>query len=92
MTQDTRISELTVGEFQDLIRRTLAEEREQKTSCEAYGLQGIADLFGVSLSQAKRIKASGVISKAVAQRGRTIIINKQKALDLWAKGTTGRSF
>lgn len=91
MTQDTRISELTVGEFQDLIRRTL-EEREHNMSCEAYGLQGIADLFGVSLSQAKRIKASGVISKAIAQRGRTIVINKQKALDLWAKGTTGRTF
>lgn len=51
------------------------------------GIGGLADLFKCSLSTAKRIKASGIINAAISQSGRTIIVDADKALDLYAKAT-----
>ncbi len=48
------------------------------------GLGGIADIFQVSLSTAKRIKASGRIDKAIIQRGRVILTDPDLALKLYA--------
>lgn len=48
----------------------------------AYGLQGLCDLLGCSLSTATRIKRSGVIDAAISQTGNTIIIDADLAIDL----------
>ena len=48
------------------------------------GIGGIADIFQVSLSTAKRIKASGRIDKAIIQRGRVILTDPELALRLYA--------
>ena len=51
------------------------------------GLEGIASIFGVSISTAKRIKASGIIDKAISQHGRVIVTDVDKALELYRRAT-----
>lgn len=48
----------------------------------AYGIAGICEIFGCSKPTAQRIKSSGVIDGAITQTGRTIVIDRQKALEL----------
>lgn len=49
----------------------------------AYGIDGLAEIFGCSKSTAKRIKAGGTINKAIAQQGRTIVIDVDLAIALF---------
>ena len=48
----------------------------------AYGIKGICEIFGCSKPTAQRMKKSGVLNDAIIQSGRTIVIDRQKALDL----------
>ena len=48
----------------------------------AYGIQGICEIFGCSKPTAQRIKREGIIDGAITQYGRTIIIDREKALEL----------
>ncbi|MEG0558933.1 MAG: DUF3853 family protein [Muribaculaceae bacterium] len=47
-----------------------------------YGLAGIAQLFGCSITTANRIKQSGKITPAITQIGNKIIVDAEKALML----------
>lgn len=92
---EQKISELTVGELLAILSSTtgtgaIISKRDAEQSRVVYGIKGLANLLGVSETQAKRIKASGILNGAIAQRGRTIITNADEALKLWAKGTSGR--
>lgn len=79
-TDDTKLSELTVGELRDLVRAVMTESVQTKRTVK--GLSGLADLLGVSQSTVKRYKA--LLSPAIAQRGRSIVVDADKALQLWA--------
>ena len=70
----SKISELTVEEF-------FALQQARKTY--AYGIKGIAKIFGVSRNTAGLIKSSGVIDKAIYQRGNIIVIDVERALELF---------
>ena len=48
-----------------------------------YGIDGLAEILGCSKSTAKRIKASGTLSKAIHQQGRTIVIDAPLAISLF---------
>lgn len=56
----------------------------------AYGIAGICEIFGCSKPTAQRIKSSGIIDGAITQTGRTIVIDRQKALDLVNAGNEKR--
>lgn len=47
-----------------------------------YGLDGLAKLLGTGRGKAQQIKNSGVLDDAITQNGRTIIIDKEKAIEL----------
>lgn len=47
-----------------------------------YGIDGLAKFLGTSRSTAQRIKRSGIIDDAIAQNGRTIVIDGDMALQL----------
>lgn len=47
-----------------------------------YGIKGIAQLFGCSISKANRLKKEGKISEAIYQDGRKIIVDADKAFEL----------
>ena len=90
MTPDTRIIDLTVAQLKEVIDRaveeSLARRRPQDTPPRlVYGIKGIAEIFGVSERQARYIKSSGVISRAIRQQGRTIVTDAALALQLFGK-------
>ena len=87
---DTRLSELTVGELLEALRAAGIGHAPEEPRHLAYGLKGLADLFNISLSQAKRLKASGMLDKAISQSGRTIIIDKAAAVELFRQATHAR--
>ena len=48
-----------------------------------YGINGLADLIGCSKTHASRLKSQGIFDEAIIQRGRKIIIDREKALELF---------
>lgn len=61
----------------------LASLQGQDTSRHlVYGIDGLAKFLGTSKSTAQRIKRSGIIDEAIAQQGRTIVIDGDKAIEL----------
>lgn len=80
---------LTIGEFTSLIA-TYSSKREEHIDEDlenkySYGLKGLADLLGCSKTTAWKIKESGKLGKAIKQEGRKIVIDNQKALELFGK-------
>ena len=81
----------SLDEFIEALRTglglSLLEEEEPHTDCSPqkhyiYGLKGLAQLLGCSLSTANRIKKSGVLNAAIVQNGKIIVIDADLALDL----------
>ena len=90
MTPDTRIIDLTVAQLKEVIDRaveeSLARRQPQDTQPRlVYGIKGIAELLGVSERQARYIKASGQINRAIRQQGRTIVTDADLALQLFGR-------
>lgn len=84
ITRDTRIIDLTVGEFEDYLSG-LGITREKSTPSRGkyvYGLTGIRELFHCSESTAVRLK-NGKIKDAVSQYGRKIVVDVDKAMKLF---------
>lgn len=77
---NTKISELTVGELRDLMRAVMTENVQQRHTVQ--GLQGLADLLGCSTSTVKRYYA--ILRPAIAKRGRTIVADADRVLSLWS--------
>ncbi|WP_372483444.1 DUF3853 family protein [Elizabethkingia anophelis] len=75
----TPLWQISVGEFLELQHKNKADKRYE------YGLKGIAKIFGCSVSHANRIKGSGIIDDAIIQNGNIIIIETEKALQLFGE-------
>lgn len=78
----------TLGEFTEaLVDRLLsivdgeAENKPDKKNL-VYGLAGLSELLGCSMSTAARIKKSGVLNPAIHQTGKIIVIDADYALEL----------
>lgn len=94
MTTDpnTRLIDLTVAQLAEIIDKAVEDslrrrqpQQENDTPRYVYGIKGIAALFGVSERQARYIKSSGAISKAIRQQGRTIVTDATLALQLFGR-------
>lgn len=73
----TPIWQLTVEEFLEVSKNINAEKKYE------YGLKGLAKILGCSVSKASEVKSSGILNKAIIQNGNIIIIDKEKALQLF---------
>jgi hypothetical protein len=83
----TRIIDLTVGQLMDLLSSAMVAKPEEPKTPErrfVYGIAGIAQLFNCSMTTANRIKASGRIDKAISQSGRIIVVDADRALELYS--------
>lgn len=84
---DTPLWQLTLGEFIECMKKQLPSPKEvvipKQEKYSIRGLKGLAKLLGVSYSQAWRIKNSNDFSQAYIQRGRVILFNKEKVLELF---------
>jgi len=75
----TPIWQLTVEEFLQVSKDVNSEKKYE------YGLKGLAKILGCSVSKASQIKSSGILDEAIIQNGNIIIIDKEKALQLFAR-------
>ncbi|WP_292008902.1 DUF3853 family protein [Chryseobacterium sp.] len=75
----TPLWKLTVEEFLEIIKSLNSENRHE------YGLKGLAKVLGCSVSKASEIKSSGMLDEAIIQKGKIIIIDKQKVLELFGR-------
>ncbi|MEN2435800.1 DUF3853 family protein [Weeksellaceae bacterium A-14] len=75
----TPICKLTVEEFLEISQNVKSENKYE------YGLKGLAKILGCSVSKASEIKSSGILNEAIIQKGNIIIIDKKRALELFAK-------
>lgn len=90
ITQDTRLIDLTVAQLAEVIDKAVEDSLSRRlpqdnTPRFVHGIKGIACIFGVSERQARYIKSSGVINKAIKQQGRTIVTDVNLALQLFGK-------
>lgn len=75
----TPIWQLTVEEFVEVSKNLNSEKKYE------YGLKGLAKILGCSVSKASEVKSSGILNKAIIQNGNIIIIDKEKAIELFGK-------
>lgn len=81
---DTRLADLSLGELLAALRtQTQPEPAQAAAPAREYGIEGIRRIFHCGKTQANRIKQSGVIDDAIIQVGKLIIIDTNKALELW---------
>lgn len=76
-----KLADLTVAEFANLINDVLTKEKQISQNDYVFGLYGLANLLGVSLPTAQRIKNTGAIDDAITYAGRKMVINKQMVFD-----------
>lgn len=78
ITPQTPLCNLTVEEFLEVTKNFTSDDKYE------YGLKGLAKILGCSISKASKIKSSGILDDAIIQKGNIIIIDKKKALELFA--------
>lgn len=83
ISNDTRLIDLTVGELKALIQSSMSRQKPEGEKKFVYGLQGLADLLHCTKRHASKIKSSGILDEAIKQRGRTIVIDSDLALELF---------
>ncbi|QHN64601.1 DUF3853 family protein [Bergeyella cardium] len=86
--RDTPIWQLTLGEFIHALKNAneppkTEQEPVRENKEYVHGISGLARLIGCSTSHAARLKGQGIFDEAIIQRGRKIIIDKEKALELF---------
>ncbi|WP_302296325.1 DUF3853 family protein [Bacteroides finegoldii] len=82
---DTPLFKLTVGELKALLQNSMLGQNIERQKKLVYGLQGLADLLHCTKRHASKIKSSGILNEAIKQRGRTIVIDSELALELFGK-------
>jgi len=86
----TLISSLTVGELKELLKTFQPEQSCEQTQADytekkyVYGLKGIRDTFNVSHATAQKYKDT-FLKEAIIQNGRKIIVDVEKALQLFSE-------
>lgn len=87
INNDTRLIDLTVGQLLSLINENTTPKKVTPSRKReyVYGIAGLMKIFNCSETTAHRIKSSGKINKAISQHGRTIVVDKELALELMKK-------
>lgn len=93
LSDSTPIAAMTIGELKTLMAEILENTKSQgtpsgntqnKTKRYVYGIKGIEELFGCSHATAQHYK-DNVISEAVTQNGRKIVVDVEKAMELFGR-------
>ena len=86
---ETPIIMISVGDLRKIIKDNLeVSDKKENVVVEkyVYGLKGIQKLFNVSHATAQMYKNT-ILKDAVSQQGRKIVVNVEKALSLFSKGS-----
>lgn len=90
MDNNTPLFQLTIGEFLELQKKQISILFSAVNKYE-YGIKGLAKILGCSRSRANKIKKSGILDEAIYQDGKIIIIDREKALELFNRKNNGIS-
>jgi hypothetical protein len=88
VTKDTPVAMLTVGQLTTALSEALSIPGRESNPVGGdgrkyvYGIRGLAKLLGCSIQTANMVKKRGVLSPAISQVGRKIIIDADMALEL----------
>jgi hypothetical protein len=89
VTKDTPVSMLTVEQLTTALSEALSIFPGRESNPVGgdgrkyvYGIRGLAKLLGCSIQTANMVKKRGVLSPAISQVGRKIIIDADMALEL----------
>ena len=81
--------QLTIGELvkildsrQPKVEGEIVQHKINETKY-VYGIVGLAKLLGCSKNHAGKLKSTGMFDEAIIQNGRKIIIDSEKALELF---------
>ena len=89
LKDETPIIMISVGDLKKIIKDNLAvfdKNEEVEVEKHVYGLKGIQKLFNVSHATAQKYKDT-ILKDAVSQQGRKIVVDVEKALSLFSKGS-----
>lgn len=80
----TRIIDLTLGQFEEWMQSKgyVPKGATESQKRYVYGIPGIMELLNVSETTAHRLKKT-VLAPAISQHGRKIIVDADKALELF---------
>lgn len=93
---DTRLVDMTIGELLDILEnreiRLKAEiieaigpkQREEEVEY-VYGLDGLMVLLGLKSKTTASKLVNGLLKPAVKRNGRTILVDKNKAIELFGR-------
>ena len=88
---DTPVWQLSVRELLEIIDSNSThmkmpnEENKKDTPNYVYGIAGLEKLLGCSKGHVSKLKAVGLFEEAIIQNGRKIIVDSDKALELFKK-------
>lgn len=82
ISPETPLAQVTLGQFIEYLKTYLQEPQRAEKTRYVYGLRGIMQLFNVSNMTAQRYK-NGIIKDAVTQYGRKIVVDADRALELF---------
>lgn len=79
--------QMTGQEVLSLLRSALPDVKapQEKEPEMGHGIAGIAEILNCSPAKAQQIKNTGYIDDALYQAGRTILINREKLLEVYKK-------
>ncbi len=89
LKDETPIIMISVGDLKKIIKDNLAvfdKNEDVVVEKHVYGLKGIQKLFNVSHATAQKYKDT-ILKDAVSQQGRKIVVDVEKALSLFSKGS-----
>lgn len=83
INKETPLAMLTIGQLDEFLdAKFKANQKTTSPKKYVYGLEGICSLFNCRLNKAQELK-KGVIRDAVIQHGRKIMVDVEKALELY---------
>ena len=89
-TDETPLFHLSVGQLKELLRSNATEVRMEVKTTEAplKGHKAAANFLGISVPSIIRLKNEGLLDGAFTQKGRIILYDRKKLLDVFgARGT-----
>lgn len=91
---DTPVAMMTIGQLASYLGLNGAREQKETSNTGSsksyvYGLRGIQNLFNVSHTTAQMYK-DGILREAVYQSGRKIVVDVEKAIDLFNSSREAR--
>ena len=92
VTENTPLVMVTLGQLCEFLQGQQALQAQQPQQMQGgkrfvYGIKGIRNLFNVSHTTAQRYKNT-ILAEAVSQQGKKIIVDVEKAVQLFSEHKT----